>query len=347
MIKRILFVASLLILFAACFAGWRLLGPATAFDSDKAYLYIPTGMSYEQLLDSLQRDTIVKSPIFFDWLARRMDYPSAVKAGRYEIKKDMSLVSILRMLHNGRQAPVRFVITKLRTRETLASWIGKKLECDSAGAMRFFESNDSLAPFGLDSNTFMTAILPDTYTFFWNTTPSAVYRKMFAVYKDWWTPARRQQARDKGLDPTSAYILASIVEEETNAQSDKDKIASVYLNRLSKHMKLDADPTVKFAMGDFELKRIYTKYTLTESPYNTYRHEGLPPGPICTPSIQTLTAVLEAPQTDYLFFVAKPDLSGYSNFATTFKEHEQNRKAYTDALDRRANPHPQTSANRP
>jgi UPF0755 protein len=336
MIKRILLGAFVLLLLFACFAGWRVLGPATAFSGEKYFLYIRTGMNYEQLLDTLKKDTVLESPAFFDWIARKRDYPATLKAGKYEIKKDMSLVSIIRMLRNGRQAPIHLVITKLRTRQNLASMIGKRFECDSAEAMRFFENNDSLAPFGLDSNTFMTAVLPDTYTFFWNTTPGVIYKKMHAEYKTWWTPQRVEQAREKGLNPTTAYILSSIVEEETNAQSDKGKIASVYLNRMARGMKLAADPTVKFAMGDFELKRIYTKYTLTPSPYNTYLYPGLPPGPICTPSQQTLNDVLTSPKTDYLFFVAKPDLLGYSNFASTYAEHLKYRKEYTEALDERA-----------
>ena len=336
MIKNILLACLAVLLLAAAYTGWRLLGPATAFSNEKYYLFIRTGMSYEQLLDTLEKDTVLRSPAFFDWMARRMDYPAALKAGKYEIRKDMALINILRELRNGRQVPVHLVITKLRTRQSLASLIGKKFECDSAEAMRFFENNDSLAPFGLDSNTFMTALLPDTYTYFWNTTPGAIYRKIFAEHKTWWTPERREQAREKGLNPATAYILASIVEEETNAQGDKGKIASVYLNRMARGMKLAADPTVKFAMQDFELKRIYTRYTQIESPYNTYRNPGLPPGPICTPSQQTLADVLESPKTDYLFFVAKPDLGGYSNFAATYKEHLQYRKEYTEALDQRA-----------
>jgi UPF0755 protein len=331
--KRIFTLAFIILLFAALFIGWRLLGPGTAFSSEKYILYIPTGASYEEVLDTLEKDTVLNSPAFFNWIAGKRDYPTNVKAGKYEIKKDMSLVNIIRMLRNGRQAPVHLLITRVRTRQGLSSMIGRKFECDSVSMMRFFENNDSLAPFGLDSNTFMTAILPNTYSFFWNTTPSAIFRKMFATYKSWWTPQRLQLAQEQGLTPATAYILASIVEEETNAQGDKGKIASVYLNRLHKGMKLSADPTVKFALGDFELKRIYDKYTKVESPYNTYRNTGLPPGPICTPSEQTLEAVLEAPKTDYLFFVAKPDFSGYSNFAVTYTEHMQNAKAYQKALD--------------
>jgi UPF0755 protein len=331
--RRYFLTALILLLLAGASVGWRLLGPATNFTGEKYTLYIRTGMSYEQLQELLEKDTVLKSPLFFNWLAGGMDYKKNVKAGKYEIKEGSSLTTILRMLRNGRQSPVHFVITKLRTRETLASWIGRKLECDSASAMRFFENNDSLAAFGLDSNTFMTAVLPDTYTYFWNTTPSAVYRKMFAVYKTWWTPQRRQRAAALGLDPAKVYILASIIEEETNKEEDKAKIASVYLNRMARGMKLGADPTVKFALHNFELKRIYDKYLKVESPYNTYLYAGLPPGPICTPSQQTLEAVLSAPKTDYLYFVAKPDFSGYSNFAANFKDHMQFAHEYQKSLD--------------
>jgi UPF0755 protein len=331
--KRSIQLISVILLIALSFAGWRFFGPATAFSGDKYYLYIRTGSDFGDVITGLKKDTVLQHLGTFTWLAGRMDYPSSVKAGKYEIKKDMSLVSILRMLRNGRQSPVRFTITKLRTRESLSSQIGRKFEPDSATVSRFCENNDSLAQFGVDSNTFMTMVFPNTYTYFWNTGPSAIFRKMYSAYKAWWTPSRVQQARDKGLTPTTAYILASIVEEETNMQGDKGKIASVYLNRMAKGMRLAADPTVKFALRDFELKRIYDKYTQVESPYNTYRNSGLPPGPICTPSVQTLTAVLESPVTDYLYFVAKPDFSGYSNFSSTYTQHMEYAREYRKALD--------------
>ncbi|HXB92005.1 MAG TPA: endolytic transglycosylase MltG, partial [Puia sp.] len=175
-------------------------------------------------------------------------------------------------------------------------------------------------------------IQPNTYSYFWNVSASGLLRKMYTASKAWWTPARIQQARAKGLTPVTANILASIVEEETNAQQDKGKIASVYLNRLAKGIKLGADPTIKYAMRDFELKEIYFNYLKVESPYNTYEHAGLPPGPICTPSTATLEAVLEAPSTDYLYFVAKPDFSGYSNFAATYKEHLAYANEWREAL---------------
>ncbi len=332
-IKRILLSLSVILVLAAAFLGWRLLGPSTAFSGDKYDLYIGTGMSYEEVLNRLEKDTVLESPFFFDWLSHRIDYPRNVKAGKYEIKKGAPLLSICRILRNGRQVSVNLVITKLRTRENLASLIGRHFECDSLSAVRYFRDNDSLEEFGLDSNTFMTAILPNTYTYFWNTTPQAIYRKIHTAYLLYWTPRRKEEARSRGLNPITTYILASIIEEETNKQEDKGKIASVYLNRMAKGMKLGADPTIKFALHDFELKRIYEKYLSVESPYNTYKYAGLPPGPICTPSEQTLDAVLTSPKTDYLYFVARPDFSGYSNFAATYAEHLQYAKQYQQALN--------------
>jgi UPF0755 protein len=330
--KRILLIATVVLILALSFIAWRILGPGTAFTNDKSYLYIRTGMNYEQVLGQLQQDTVVKSPGFFSWMAARMDYPANIKAGKYEIKKDMSILTILRMLKNGHQDPVHFTILKLRTPEGFSGMVGKKFECDSAAMERFLHNNDSLRPFGVDSNTFMTVILPNTYTYFWNITPSAVLRKMYTASKTWWTPERIRNAHAKGLTPATAYILASIVEEETNQPSDKGRIASVYLNRLAKGIKLGADPTIKYAMREFELKEVYFNYLKVESPYNTYQHAGLPPGPICTPSTATLEAVLDAPATDYLYFVAKPDFSGYSNFAGTYKEHLAYANEYREAL---------------
>ncbi len=332
--KRFLLLILVVILLALGFIAWRVFGPGTAFSGDSYALYIRTGMTYEQLRNVLKKDTVVTSPAFFDWVAARMDYPANIKAGKYEIKKDMSLVNILRMLHNGRQTPVHLVIVKFRTLEGFAGAAGRKFECDSDGIAAFIHNNDSLRSFGVDSNTLLTIVMPNTYSYFWNSSPSAIFKKMYAGYKTWWTPDRVRAAAARGLTPGTATILASIVEEETNAQPDKGKIASVYLNRLSRRIKLGADPTIKYAMRDFEMKRIYDKDLKVQSPYNTYLHDGLPPGPICTPSAQTLEAVLSAPETNYLYFVAKPDNSGYSNFAVTYKEHLQNAKAYQEWLDR-------------
>jgi UPF0755 protein len=332
-VKKLLLLISLLILLVAAVGGWLVFGPGTAFKSASHDLYIHTGMNYTDLDSMLRKDDVLDHPALFHWMARRVSYTTGMKAGKYEIREGMSLLNILKMLKNGRQVPVNLVITKLRTREDLAGMIGRKFECDSVDFMRFMNNTDTLKSYGLDTNTFMTMVFPNTYTYYWNTTPSRIFKKIEVAARAYWTPEKLQEAEAHHLNRVTAYILASIVEEETTRKDDKPKIASVYINRLSSGMRLAADPTVKFALRRFDLKRVYEKYLLVESPYNTYRNAGLPPGPICTPSMESMDAVLKAPATKYFYFVAKPDFSGYSNFAETFPEHMKNAKEYQKALD--------------
>ena len=331
--KKLLFLLLFLILLVAGIAGYLILGPATAFKSVKYDLYIHTGMQFTDLDSLLVQDQVLLHSSIFKWLAKRSDYPAGMKAGKFEILNGMNLLNILKMLRNGRQVPVNLVITKLRTREDLAAMIGRKFECDSAAFMAYLNNVDTLKTYSLDTNTFMTMVFPNTYTYYWNTTPSRIFKKMELSAKAYWNPERLQKAEAHHLNRVSTYILASIVEEETTRNEDKPKIASVYLNRMASRMRLAADPTVKFALRRFDLKRVYEKYLQVESPYNTYRNAGLPPGPICTPSLETLDAVLNAPETRYFYFVAKPDFSGYSNFAVTFPEHMKNAREYQKSLD--------------
>ena len=185
----------------------------------------------------------------------------------------------------------------------------------------------------MDTNSVITIVIPNTYTYTWNTPIKKILKKLYIEQQRFWNDERNKEAERLHLTPKEIYTIASVVEEETNRQEDKGKIASVYINRLRKGMKLAADPTIKFAMKDFGLKRIYYKYLSYPSPYNTYIHTGLPPGPINTPSIKTIDAVLNAPETDYLFFVARPNSGGLSDFASTFREHSAYAKSYRDALD--------------
>jgi UPF0755 protein len=332
--KRTIFIITILVLAAAGYFAWKIIGPATSFEGKNYYLLIKTGSTYEDVLATLKKDNVVTSGGVFDWVSNRLDYPQKVKAGKYDIKSGMSLLNIVRMLKNGQQEPVNLVITKLRTKEDFASLVGRKFECDSTAFIHFLNNSDTLKKYGLDSNTVITTVFPDTYTYFWNTTASKIFAKLRNKYEEFWTSRRTQEASEHGLTPLTAYILASIVEEETVKKEDKGKIASVYLNRMAKGMKLAADPTVKFALRDFGLKRIYEKHLAVESPFNTYKVNGLPPGPICTPSPETIDAVLTSPKTNYVFFVAKADFTGYSNFAESYKEHLKFAKEYQQALDK-------------
>lgn len=334
MFRKVLLFIVIILVAGIVFVGFRFFTSNTAFEEKSKYFYVRTGhVDFESVWPVIRDSNYIKNPGSFRMLADRTHLWEQLKAGRYEIKKGMSLVDIFRVFRNGKQAPVNFVITKLRTREDLAAIIGKRLECDSASVMEYMLNEDTLRAHGFDTSTIMTAVLPNTYTYFWNTTPSKIFNKFYAAHEDFWNDERRGLAAQHGLTPITAYILASIVEEETTVNADKGNITSVYLNRFRKGMKLQADPTVKFALRNFALRRIYEKYLFTESPYNTYLHPGLPPGPICTPSRQTLEAVLHAPETNYWYFVAKSDFSGRHVFAETYDEHVKNANAFRQALD--------------
>lgn len=330
--KKIVLLGVLIIFAAAGYVAWLIMGP-TVVQPESKYFYVRTASAYPEVRQRLTSLHIVQHPKIFDKVASYLKYPNNVKAGRYLVKPGMSILGLVRMLRSGRQEPVNLVITKLRTKDDLIKKLRENFEADSTSVVGFINNSDSLKRFNVDSNTVLSLIIPNTYTFYWNTNVPDIFKKLNAENKKFWNPGRTAKAEQHGLSAKQAYILASIVEEETNASADKGKIASVYINRLNKGMRLAADPTVKFALNDFSLKRIYFKHLTVQSQYNTYINPGLPPGPICTPSIKTLDAVLNSPKTDYIFFVAKPDFSGSSNFASTYDQHKVFAKAYQQALD--------------
>ena len=330
--KKIVSILFFLLLIAGIYGAWQIFGPTVKPPADK-YFYIKTGSTYSDVFNDLKKQEIISSPFLFNQLAKRAKYPGAIKAGRYELTKNMSNFKLLRMLKSGSQAPVKLVINKLRTKEDLAKKIGSLFEADEAEVLRFLYNNDSLRKYGLDSNTAITAVIPNTYLIHWNGSFAKIYARLNAEKDKFWNEERKKKAAAKNLTPAQVYTMASIVEEETNKLKDKGLIASVYINRINKGMKLEADPTVKYAMRDFGLKRIMYGHLKYPSPYNTYQNTGLPPGPICTASKESINAVLDAPKTNYLFFVAKPSFDGYSNFAETYEEHKVFAKAYQEALN--------------
>ena len=330
--KKIIGFLFILLLIMGGYSLWQVLGPTISTPVDK-FFYIKTGSNFNEVKTSLKKENIISSNFFFDKIANQLKYTNNIKPGKYEIKDNSSLLSLIRMLNSGSQSPVKLVINKLRTKEDLASKIGRSFECDSIEVIRFLTNNDSLQYYKLDTNTVMTAVIPNTYLLKWNTTFKKLFGKLNDEQEKFWTDERLQKAKAKGLTTIQVYTMASIVEEETNKPEDKLLIASVYRNRIAKGEKLEADPTVKYAMRNFGLKRILRGHLQYESPYNTYRNKGLPPGPICTPSTKTIDAVLDSPETNYIFFVAKPDFKGYSNFASTYAQHLIFAKAYQKALD--------------
>ncbi|MEO8569604.1 MAG: endolytic transglycosylase MltG [Ginsengibacter sp.] len=330
--KKIIVFVFVVVIVTAVFCAWMLFGP-TLKSPEGNFFYIHTGSGYDQVKNDLKKNKIISSDFWFKKVAAYSGYDKNVKPGKYKITSGMSIVNLARMLRSGKQVPVNLIITKLRTREDLAKKIANNFESDSIDVINFLNSNDSLLKFDVDTNTMMTIVIPNTYTFIWNTSPQKILKKLYAEEKKFWNDNRLKDADRLHLTPKEVYTLASIVEEETNKQEDKGKIASVYVNRLRKGMRLAADPTIKFAMKNFGLKRIYHKYLTFPSPYNTYVNAGLPPGPICTPSIKTIDAVLQMPETNYIFFVARSDFSGFSDFASTYQEHLIYAKSYQQALD--------------
>ncbi len=330
--KIILSILAAIVLITG-FAAWKFFGP-TVHSPEKKFFYIATGETYEGVKADLHDKKIVAGETWFNWASKAIGYDK-VKPGRYEIKKGMSLVKLVRMLKNGQQTPVNFVITKIRTKEVLASRIGKSFECDSLQMINFLNSPDSLKEYGLDSNTVMAAAMPFTYTLKWNTTPRSVFQQFYTAYKTFWTAERKRKADSLGITPIQASTIASIIDEETNAKTDKPNIASVYLNRIAKGMPLQADPTLKFAMKNFALKRVLNVHKETISPYNTYSNKGLPPGPICTPGVETIDAVLDSPKTDYLYFVANSTFDGTHIFTTNYADHMKYARIYQQELNKR------------
>jgi UPF0755 protein len=328
--KKIIKIGFVLLFIVAGIGAWIFLSSATGFSSAKQYLYIGTNAATkEAVLDSLEKNKTVTNTAAFNFLATRLGYWDNIKPGKYEIEKGSSLLTIVRRLRNGQQSPVNLVITKFRTKEDFARFTAARFEFDSVQMISFLNNADSLKRFNADTATALWPVLPDTYTYVWNTSPSLVYQKLFNESKKFWNEERKAKAQSIGLSPMQVYTLASIIEEETTNHKEKDTIASVYLNRLQKGMPLQADPTLKFAVRSFALKRIAGDILRVASPYNTYANKGLPPGPICTPSKITIEAVLNPAETPFLYFVANTKLNGHL-FSENFEEHVKKANLYRE-----------------
>jgi UPF0755 protein len=334
MLKYLLAVI-LLTLAVVSFIGYtRFFAPTTGFAGKEKIIYIPSDKTHEgKVMEIIEADSVVKKPGHFRWMAAKMNYWESIKPGRYKIASGMSVREIVALLRSGNQAPSRLVMNKLRLPEHLAKAISRAIEADSVTVMAFLANKDSMTTFGLNEENWSAHLIPDTYEVIWTWSTGRVLKKLVDDREKWWQKHERlQKAEAKGLTPEKVHIIASIIEEETNKAEDKPKVASVYLNRMQRGMPLQADPTVRFAMKDFVSNRVLYSHLRTPSPYNTYINRGLPPGPICTASPSSLDAVLNAPKTDYIFFVADADLRGGSTFTTNLSDHNKAAKVYQDSL---------------
>lgn len=302
-------------------------------DKDK-FLFIPTGSDFTVVIDSIRKNNFVVDIESFTKTAHALGYDKKVKPGCYRIRAGMGNRALIRMLITATQSPIKVTFNNIRIPEQLAGKISHQLEADSLSLIRLFKNSETASGYGFDSRTLISMFIPNTYEFYWNTDAKSFFDRMKKEHKLFWNKERGDKAKSIGLKPEEVSALASIVEEESNKRDERPRIAGVYINRLKMNMPLQADPTVKFALGDFSLKRILTKHLEVKSPYNTYKNIGLPPGPICCPSISSIDAVLNYEASQYLYFCAKDDFSGYHVFAKTLTEHNRNANAYQRALNK-------------
>ncbi len=300
----------------------------------KCYFYVHTGSGFSAVRDSLVKSGYLVHPREFEWLARRKHYTDKIRPGRYLLEDGMRNNALLNMLRAGKQEPLRITIQGVRNAGELAGSLGRRLEVDSAHLMRFFNDPATLNRFGATPATLLMMFVPNTYEFLWNTSGDQLLTRMDNEFKRFWTARRRHKADSLRMTIAQVVTMASIVEKESNKNDEKPVIAGVYINRLKLKIPLQADPTVIYAWNDVTIRRVLKVHTQLKSLYNTYLHTGLPPGPICLPSVASVDAVLHAPSHSYLYFCAKEDLSGSHNFATTLDEHNRNAKRYQKALDK-------------
>jgi UPF0755 protein len=299
------------------------------------YVYVDTKKDYQALLSQLESVAALKNRSLFTQVATAMHYPDNMKPGKYKLTPHTSYLEAVKMLRRGFQVPVKLTFNAVRLKRDFAERIGNQLMFDAGDLLARLNDPDIAASYGLDTTTILTLFIPNTYEMYWNTSADKFLERMKKEHDRFWNKERLAKAEALHLSPAEVSILASIVEEETAAKQEYPLVAGLYLNRLKKGMRLQADPTVKFAVGDVTLKRILNAHLQVESPYNTYINQGLPPGPIRIPSIGGMDGVLNYRRHEYLYMCAKEDFSGTHNFAVTLAEHNRNAQRYREALNRR------------
>ena len=306
----------------------------TLVESDQPYLLkIPSNSVYKNVVDQLYEERVINDAVSFGFVAKILGYQEAVKPGLYQIDPKMSNLQLVRMLRSGQQTPVRVTFNTIRTKEDLAEKISANLEVSKEQFLELLQDSVYIRKFGFEEETIMSLFIPNTYEFWWDTSAEELFERMHKEYQIFWTDARKQKAQDLGLSQQEVSTLASIVQAESQKSDERPKIAGVYLNRLRIGMPLQADPTLVFAAGDFSIKRLTAKQMAIDSPYNTYKYAGLPPGPINLPDINSLDAVLNFQKHSYLYFCAKEDFSGYHSFAVGYDQHLNNARRYQRALN--------------
>ncbi len=296
---------------------------------------IKSGSSWQDVKKILYVKGTIINRESFERLAVIMKYPDHIKSGHYILKEGMNNRQIISKLRSKQQDPVKLVFNNIRIKQELAGHIGEQLEFDSVSLIKLLDDADYLKSLGFTTSNIISMFIPNTYEVYWDISPEKFIEKMHKEYQAFWTDKRKERLNEIQLNELQVITLASIVEKESNRNDEKPDIAGVYMNRLHKGWLLQADPTLVYALGDFSIKRVLNVYKTVDSPYNTYKYTGLPPGPICLPSISSIDAVLNYRQHQYMYFCAREDFSGYHNFAVTMNEHLLNAAKYQQALDQR------------
>ncbi len=303
-------------------------------DEKFTYLYVYDSDTKKDVFDQLKQQSTVKHPSSLLQVSSLLKYEK-IRSGRYKVENKMNNLEIIRMLRSGNQTALQLKINNIRTKENLAAKLSQQLMADSLEFISLLSDSAYQATFGLNPETALTLFLPNSYEVYWNIQPEKLFDRMAKEYQKFWNEERRKKAAAIPLSETEVGILASIVDAESNASNEKPIIAGLYINRLEKGIPLQADPTVIFAANDFTIRRVLNAHTKIDSPYNTYKYKGLPPGPIRIASIDGIDAVLNYSKHNYIFMCAKETLNGEHNFAVTWQEHLQNARKYQNALNER------------
>lgn len=337
--KRLLYIVFIVVLVAVAICGsiaYCVLYMPNFNNSETTYVYVyEDEKDFEALCRELQDSTACTHLNFFRWLAELREYPENMKSGRFAVDPGMNNHALLNRLRRGQQTPVRLTFNNLRLMSDLTDRLSSQLMIENDELLSYLGDDEYCESLGFNTATIKTMFIPNTYEVYWNIPAEKLIERMKREYDAFWTDARLKKAENLRLSPTEVSVLASIVEEETAVPEEYPIVAGLYVNRLHRGMPLQADPTVKYAVGDFSLKRILNKHLAVDSPYNTYLNEGLPPGPIRIPSMRGIDAVLNRTQHNYLYMCAKEDFSGRHNFAVTLSEHNRNADKYRAELNRR------------
>jgi UPF0755 protein len=328
------FVLFLLGMVLAFFAFQWIWAPNIPDNLNEKILVIPSNSNFEDVVDLLEQGEFIKNKTSFIWLSKKMNYAKEkVPSGKFKIRGGMSNRDLIRKLRAGYQEPVSITFNQARTSAELAGQISKYIESDSLEILQALTDSTLLAKYGYTPENIISMFIPNTYEVYWNISIENLMDRMQKEHDLFWSKKDRlEKAADLALSTHEVYILASIVEKESLLNDEKPIIAGVYLNRLKKGMLLQADPTVVYATGDFGIQRVLNKHLAIDSPYNTYKYVGLPPGPICMPTITSIDGVLNAEDHNYIFFCAKPESGGRHAFASTLSGHNRNATEYRNWL---------------